>query len=399
MKDRARAIVFERREVRFAIAIALGLGLLVAIATRNVWPVYSETRTSTTPGPQLSQASYPKAAASLTPAASPTPSPQSSPSPEPSGTPTAPSGIPSGAGHWDVNGATVKAGGVLATEIDTGGNVFSGSASATKGGWSTRFGVTGQGPITIQGTAKGPSPVVIDLTVRVFNLPITVHGTPGIDLSVSVGTPRSSLLTDMVPVAAVQPRMPLAETPEEVATRVLIDTLRGTVAFALVGFLLLLVVPGLHARGVTAAHSVPLSRLGIGAILAIDIPLGAILLVLIGVPLGLWWVGLIVLALFAALVVASYAFSGYQLGVLILERLDAGRLMWIAELALGVLLLVIAAQIPYVGAVVTIIAVLYGIGSMLYAPAAAVAPVQAPGPELEARPAAELPATGKRIVE
>ena len=398
MKEGGQANLLGRRKVRLAVAANVGLGLLTLITLRNVWPVYSDTRTPATPGPQLSQASYPIVAASLTPAASPTPSPETSPTSTSSAAPTPPPNVPVGGGHWEVNGATIKAGGALATEIDAGGNVFTGAGSATKGGWSVRFGVSGQSPVTAQGTASGPSPVMIDVTVHVFDVPVTVRGTPGSNLSVSIGTPHASVLTDAVPVAAVQGRTLLAASPEETATRVLTDTTRGAVASAIVGCMLLLIVPGLRRRGRVAARSMPLKRLGIGAILALDIPLGAIVLMLVGVPLGLWWIGLVVLAMFAALAVAGYAFSGYQLGVIVLDRVASGSLMWLAEVALGAVLLVLAGQIPYVGPLVSIVAVLYGIGSMLYAPAAAT-PAEARAAELEARPEAPVPAGGRPIVE
>ncbi len=315
---------------------------------------------------QPSLATAPIVAASLTPAASPSPSP---PSETPSPAPTPPPTVPTGSGQWTVSGATIKAGGAFALEIDSGGSDFSATVSAANGRWSARYGVTGDGPITAKGVASGPSPFVIDATVQVFRVPISVRGTPGKDLSVSVGTPSATVLDTARPAAYVRAPMPLAETPEQTATRIVEDTVRGAVAFTLVGWLLLLMAPGLRARTYRALRSGPLRRMGLGAVLALDVPLAALLVAIIGVPLGLWWIGLVALAIFAAVAVAGYAYAGFQVGVLLLSRTGGGRLMWMAEVPLGVAVLVLAGQIPYAGPVISILAVVYGIGSMLYAPA------------------------------
>ncbi len=351
---------------------AIAAALLTLFAAGGAAAMFIPLHTTYRPGMQPSLATTPIVAASLTPAASPTPS-AGTPSPSAgnsSPAPTPPPPISTGSGQWTVSGATIKAGGAFAMEIDSGGSDFNATVSAAHGSWSARYGISGEGPISAQGLASGPSPLVIDATVQVFRLPISVHGTPGKDLSVSVGTPSAAAPLVMVPAASVRAQAPLAESPEQTALRIVEDTIRAAVAFTLVGWLLLLIAPGLRARTYRSMQSRPLRRLGLGAILALDVPLAALLVAIIGVPLGLWWIGLVALAIFVAVAVAGYAFAGFQIGALLLSRSGGGaRLMWMVEVPLGVALLVLAGQIPYAGPVISIVAVVYGIGSMLYSPA------------------------------
>jgi hypothetical protein len=236
--------------------------------------------------------------------------------------------------------------------------------------------------------------------MRVFGLPISVQGTPGKDLSISVATPRGSgvVLPNALPVAAIHAPPVRAGTPAQTAAGTLEDWLRGAITFTIVGWLLLLIAPGLRGRGRAATRSLPFGRLGLGIVLAIDIPLVALLILIFGVPIGLWWVGLITLAVFVALLIAAYAFSGYQLGMLLLDRFGyETRFAWLLAVPLGVALLALGGLLPYVGAIISLLAVFYGLGSMLYAPTARREAVTAEEP---ATRAAEVGApAGKPLVE
>src|SRR5581483_4385128 len=283
------------------------------------------------PGMRSSLATTPIVAASHTPAASPTPSmspsPAASPAPSsaaPSPAPTPPPLVPTGR-TWTVGGAAISAGGAFALDIDSAGTDFTGTVSAGNRSWSARFGVAGDGPVSAAGVASGPSPVVVDSTIEVFRLPISVRGTLGKNMSVTVGTASSSALSTPKLVASVHGQGSAPETSTQTATRIAENTIRTAVAFTLVGWLLLAIFPGLRARTYRMMRSGSLRRLGLGALLALDVPLAALLVAVIGVPLGLWWIGLVALAIFAAIAVAGYAYAGFQIGALLLARSDRPR--------------------------------------------------------------------------
>jgi hypothetical protein len=368
--------------IGFAAAGLAGLvagGFAVALAAQSPSPL-----------PSPAPASPAGAISSPGTESSPSPTPPSSPSP----------GASLGTGQWDVNGAVVKLGGSLAGSVDASGNTFSLSAAGSRGQWNAKFGAQGNGPITMTGSVTGRGPV-IDATVTGFGVPVTIKGTPGKDLSVSVGLSRRSStngLDGAQMVALVITRPAVAETPPQVFTRLAIESVRAVIGFTIVGWLLLLIAPGLKGRAHAAITSVPLSRLAVGAILALDIPLASLLVVAIGLPLGLWWLGLLGLLMYLVLAVGGFAYAGYQLGRLCFNRLGWERVSDFAAVPVGLAVLCILGLIPYAGPFLSVVATVYGIGSMLYAPRPLVAAGAAT--ELATRPRPERPAqAGRPVVE
>lgn len=360
----------------------LGLLTVVVIGVARVAALASSYTTIPTGSGLQPTLASPTAAASHTPAAPPIPSPV----------------VPTGTGEWVINGATLKAGGALATELDTGGNTFSTVVSATKGTWTTKFGVKGQGPVTIDGTMTGPGPN-IDATVRAFGYPLRVQGTPGKDLSITLGGSFSSMLVAAVdPVPQLGPLAVRADTPNQTAAGLGQNWLRTALIFTVVGWIALLVAPGLRNRGRELMGAAVWPRLGLGAILVLDVPLAMLLLLVFGVPLGVWWLGIAGLVIFAALCMVGYAFSGFQLGALFIDRVWDGGGSWLVAVPFGLALLGLIGLIPYVGPLVTLLAVIYGLGSMLYAPRQPVAQV-APATEASALGAVAVMAPRKPSVE
>jgi hypothetical protein len=297
-----------------------------------------------------------------------------------------------------VNGATVKLGGALAGSVEASGNRFSLGAAGSRKNWNAKFGIQGDSPMTLTGTLTGPGPV-INATVMAFGIPVSVNGTPGKDLSISLGlSPRSSILDDARTVAVVKGPPLAAETPQQVFTRVSLEWLRRVVGFTIVGWLLLLVAPGLKGRAHAAINSLPFSRLGVGAILALDIPLASLVAIAIGLPLGLWWLGFLGLLVFLAVAVAGFSYTGFQLGRLTFDRLGWARVNSFASVPVGVGALGLAGLIPYAGPFISLLATVYGIGSMLYSPrrqvgagaaAEAIVPAKSERPAPAGRPAVE----------
>jgi hypothetical protein len=320
------------------------------------------------------------------------PTEASSPSPEPSpSTSASPSTSPSPAqlalaqgGHWDINGVAVTLVGAGAGQLQGGGNTIKWTAAATKDAWKVAFSVLGSGPLTANGTVTGPGPV-FDVRIDVFGAPLRLQGTPGSDFSVHFGNRSTAFANDLVPAAAVL-STPLAATPEEEVAGGLADWLRGFVAFTIIGLLLILVAPGLKGRASATNLMRPLGRIGLGFILLLDVPLAAVAIIALGLPLGLWWVGVLVLLGFVAFAAAGFAYAGIVIGRQALDRLGYGSLPWLVAVPLGIALVVLLSLIPYAGTLITIVLICYGMGTMLLPAqerAPAPAPVSAEQPALE----------------
>ena len=228
---------------------------------------------------------------------------------------------------------------------------------------------------------------------------IRVHGTPGSDLSVDFGKRSSSFGNDQVLTAAVLGK-PLAASPDQVAARAAEDWLRGFVAFTILGLLLILIAPGLKGRAAATNPLRPFTRIGLGLILLLDVPLLSFVIIALGLPTGLWWVGLILLLGFLVLTAAGFAYAGIVIGRHALDRLGFSSIGWLAAVPLGVALVVLASVIPYVGGLLTLVLVSYGLGAMLIpiavpSPAAAPAPAALPAEQAQAEQA-QLEGRGTR---
>ncbi len=387
---KARRNALESATLRALVSLGLAAAAAGLVASLGIATPATATLSIASPSPIPT----PSASTSTTPSRTAPTSPASAASPSPSAPPTV------GTGQWVVNGAIVRVGGSIATQYEANGNTFSLSGSAAPGKWNTRFGLQGNGPVTIMGTLTGPGPVV-DATLKAFGVPITVQGTPGTDLSVRFGLSRgasSNVLEDSRPVSALRAPPAAADTATDVLSRVGLEWLRGLVAFTIIGWLLLLVVPGLKGRAVDATRSIPLRRLGMGVILALDIPLASLVAIVIGLPIGLWWVGVLGLLLFLVLAAAGFAFTGLQIGRLAFDRFGWERVTSFASVPVGVAVLCLIGLLPYVGGILSLLATVYGIGSLLYAPHKEVQ-VAAVIEEIPQTPAERQARAGRPVVE
>jgi hypothetical protein len=168
-----------------------------------------------------------------------------------------------------------------------------------------------------------------------------------------------------------------------VADRVL-DALRRYVSILVVGLLLLWLLPRLLRGAADSARSRPLPSLGIGVLGFVGVIVGLVLLllvtILVAVVLGLLSLGsltgitlfggLLVAAIVVFLFVLAVAFAaqavvGLALGRLLLRGEGRSFASTLGALALGVLVVVVVAAIPFVGGWIEALLVLLGLGALL----------------------------------
>jgi len=124
--------------------------------------------------------------------------------------------------------------------------------------------------------------------------------------------------------------------------------------------------PGLVAQAAeTVRRRWPVSLLT-GFVLLVCVPVAVLiaLITVIGIPLGL-----LTVALYLGAVLFGYVLAGGALGVMLLERLAPGRAgltAWrVVAAVLGMLLVSLLGRTPWVGALVTLAALLLGIGALV----------------------------------
>lgn len=142
-------------------------------------------------------------------------------------------------------------------------------------------------------------------------------------------------------------------------------TLIGTFVLAL---LLVLVWPSWTARTSSTIRTAPWRSLGTGILLAFGVPLAAVVVFLLGLLVGGWWLGLALLGLYALAIAVTFPMVGLFLGRLLLgagsERTPGTRL---AAAALGLAILLFFVHIPGLGAIIALLTILFGLGAILLA--------------------------------
>jgi hypothetical protein len=166
-------------------------------------------------------------------------------------------------------------------------------------------------------------------------------------------------------------------TPESNGQAWLLDWLRRLVGFGLVGTLLVLFIPAMPRVLAAATQTSPWGRVGIGLALAFLLPLLGLFGFAFLLPVGLWWLGLLVLALYPVLIVLSLSVSGLALGSL-LARLGQRRVPTLAAFAAGLIVISIASLLPFVGPLVNVAAVIFGLGTLALSPRTPTTPVLPP---------------------
>jgi hypothetical protein len=148
----------------------------------------------------------------------------------------------------------------------------------------------------------------------------------------------------------------------------LLNWLRRLVGWSLVAFLLVLLVPAMPRAINVATETPPWGRIGIGVAVGLILPLVGILLFVIGLPVGLWWLGVIFLALYPVLLILSLSVAGLAIGSWLSRRVSRPGVPTVALYAVGMIVLTFASLLPYVGPIVNIVAVAFGLGTLVLAP-------------------------------
>jgi len=177
--------------------------------------------------------------------------------------------------------------------------------------------------------------------------------------------PTAEAATIMGPLAAAQTQ---PATTESDGQALLMNWLRRFVGLSLLAGLLVLFIPAMPNAIAAATRATPWRRLGLGLALGVTLPLIAVLVFAIGLSIGLWWLGVLVLALYPTLLVLSLAVSGLAVGSLARRWISQGSVPMLLISAVGMALLTLFSLLPYIGPAVTIVAIIFGLGLLALAP-------------------------------
>jgi hypothetical protein len=136
--------------------------------------------------------------------------------------------------------------------------------------------------------------------------------------------------------------------------------------FAL-GVIFLLLLPRLSARTIDTERAQPWASLGIGAVILVVTPIVALIAFIVGIFIGGWWIGLLLIPLWILALALGYVASGFLLGRLIFAQLGWGKYHDILALLGGLVVLTIVGLIPYIGWLPSLAAIVFGSGALAVA--------------------------------
>ncbi|WP_224368454.1 bactofilin family protein [Hyalangium versicolor] len=140
---------------------------------------------------------------------------------------------------------------------------------------------------------------------------------------------------------------------------------RSLVGLFALGLLLVLVTPDFARRLPVTLRQAPWRSLGWGAAVFVGGPVLAALVFLVGALLGGWWIGLIILGLYAAALALCFPVVGMFIGRWLLDRFGKAGTPLLVALLLGVALLTLVGRVPVLGALIVLATVLFGLGAMV----------------------------------
>ncbi len=101
--------------------------------------------------------------------------------------------------------------------------------------------------------------------------------------------------------------------------------------------------------------------------LLITVPIAAFIVFVLGIFLGGWWIGLVVLAIYFIALALGVVVAGLFIGRLVLGRLGRPGLHFAWALLVGLVILTLVSLIPIAGGIVMFFAVLFGLGALAVA--------------------------------
>jgi cytoskeletal protein CcmA (bactofilin family) len=183
----------------------------------------------------------------------------------------------------------------------------------------------------------------------------------------------------------IERREPPGRNQTPAPVQAFIGWLQALVGLLAVGLILLLILPGFTARATGAIRSSPWASLGLGVEVLIGVPIAAILIFILGLFVGGWWLALFGLAAYILACIVGFVISGLLAGQWILEQLRRSSIHPIWALLLGLVVLTIVTAVPIVGGVIGFLAVVFGLGALTLALArsrARPSAVPAPPPQM-----------------
>lgn len=263
-----------------------------------------------------------------------------------------------------VTGDVVAAGGTvnLSSEASVGRDVVLGTGQATIAGPVARNVTLGSGTVRIENTVGG------NVTGNVDRLTLASGAKVSGYLDYTSNHP--AVIDSGATVAGVVARHTPTATPQfgapALAAWSFLGWLRGWIGISILGLLLVLLFPAFSTKSTEALSHRPGASVGFGAAILVITPIVGIIAFIAGLLVGGWWLAVLLFPAYILVLALGYVVSGSLIG-----RWTADRLGWRLHPAWivvgGLFALTVIGSIPILGWIVSLIAVLFGLGALAIA--------------------------------
>lgn len=143
-----------------------------------------------------------------------------------------------------------------------------------------------------------------------------------------------------------------------------VNWLRALVGIAALGLIFLFLLPRLSGRSIDTLRAEPWLSLGIGAAILIATPFVALIIFIIGLLIGGWWLALLLIPIWILALAVGYVVSGFLLGRVIFAQVGWGAYHDALALVAGLFVLAVLTVIPLLGWLAGLAAVVFGVGAL-----------------------------------
>lgn len=153
-------------------------------------------------------------------------------------------------------------------------------------------------------------------------------------------------------------------TDRRAAANGFIDWLRELIGIFALGLLLIFLLPGLSTRAIDTLRAQPWPSLGIGAVILVIPPIVALIVFIVGLFIGGWWLGVLLIPFWILALAIGYVVSGFLLGRLLFARLGWAGYHDALALLGGLFVLTVVGLLPVLGGLIGLAALVFGAGAL-----------------------------------
>jgi hypothetical protein len=143
-----------------------------------------------------------------------------------------------------------------------------------------------------------------------------------------------------------------------------VDWLRELVGLFALGLILIFLLPSIATRAIDALRAQPWPSLGIGAAILIITPIVALIVFILGLLIGGWWLGALLIPIWLLVLAVGYVVSAFLLGRVLFARLGWSGYHDALALLGGLFVLTVLGLLPVLGGLIGLAAVIFGAGAL-----------------------------------